>query len=793
MARDQQKQRIRLSDLPLGIKGILVVAVPVCALLLAMVVFYRFETGLRVAESDLDRTFMARSELRRLLIDMINAETGVRGYLLTGKREFLEPYERARKELPKTLVELRKTAPAEQKAQLNEVESLADRILQALEESRRIVPMKPEQELPYLERDRSAMEELRQTLDRIQSDEQAALERRAATAARAERRLRWAFFGGGVLGLMGGILGALLFSHSIGNRLRVLQQEARDVATGRRITSRLSGRDEVSQLERTLVGASEQLARQSEELRQAQSELEARVVERTAELEKANEELREANEVREAVVHSSPLAIWALDLDGTVRFWNPAAEAIFGWKAEEVVGKPLPVIPEELRGEYAEWLEGFRRGEMISGKERPRLRKDGSRVDMAIWTAPLRDGSGRIVGTITIDSDVSQRKLLEEQFRQAQKLEAVGRLAGGVAHDFNNLLTIIQGYTEMVLMEAEHLPSMTEYAREIEYAAERASALTSQLLAFSRRQISQPQPLDLNQVVSHSLKMLRRIIGEDIEITTRLAPDLGKVMIDPVHIDQVIMNLAVNARDAMPQGGRLAIDTANVWLDADYTGRHIGVAPGAYCLLAVSDTGVGMNAETRSRLFEPFFTTKEAGKGTGLGLAIVYGIVKQAGGDILVYSEPGQGTTFKIYLPRAEPPTEKVAAGPGGAVRGNETILICEDDPKIRALVQAMLTRQGYRVLAAQQPAEAVEMLRKLNGPLDLLLTDVVMPGTSGLELAKTVAEMRPEARILYMSGYTDHQMGAACHLEQDMSFIQKPFTSAALAAKVREVLGSSR
>jgi len=768
-----------------------VVAVPVCALLLAMVVFYQFENSLRLAESDLDRTFMARSELRNLLIEVINAETGVRGYLLTGKPEFLEPYEKARRELPQTLVELQKTAPAEQKAQLNLVEALTRRILQALDESRHIAPMKPEQELPYLLRDKSAMDELRQLLDAIQSAEQEALERRAAQAAHAEQRLRWAFFGGGALGLLGGILGALLFSHSIGDRLRVLEQEARDVATGRRIAARLTGHDEVSQLERTLIAASEQLALQSEQIRKAQSELEARVAERTAELEKANEELREATEVREAVVHSSPLAIWATDLDGKVRFWNPAAEAIFGWKAEEVVGKPLPVIPEELRDEYAEWLRGFRRGEMISGKERPRLRKDGSRVDMAIWTAPLRDRSGQIVGTIAIDSDVSERKLLEEQFRQAQKLEAVGRLAGGVAHDFNNLLTIIQGYTEMLLIEAEHSSSMTEYAREIEYAAERASALTSQLLAFSRRQISQPQVLDLNQVVTHSMKMLRRIIGEDIEVTANLAPDLGKVMIDPVHIDQVIMNLAVNARDAMPQGGRLIIETSNVWLDEDYVGRHIGVAPGPYCLLAVSDTGIGMSAETRSRLFEPFFTTKEAGKGTGLGLAIVYGIVKQAGGDILVYSEPGQGTTFKIYLPTTTPLPQKAPLEPSLAARGNETILLCEDDPKIRTLVQAMLSRQGYRVLAAEHPAEAVEMLRKFEGRLDLLLTDVVMPGTSGLELAKTVAKMRPEARVLYMSGYTDNQMGGAWKIEHDMSFIQKPFTSAALAAKVREVLGN--
>jgi len=780
-----------MATLPLATKGLLVVAVPVGALLVAMVVFYQFESRLRQAQAEVTRTFEARGALRQLLIEMVNAETGARGYLLSRNPEFLGSYRSAQQALPQLFAELRRELSPEQAPQLPAIEALARRVMQALEDSREDVVAKPAEAMQHLQSDKSAMDELRSRLEAMQTGEQAALAHRIAVAEVAGQRLRSAVFAGGAFGLLGGLLAALLFSASIGSRLRHLEAEARAVAAGRTITHRISGHDELSRLEQTLKDASEQLARQSEELRTAQAELELRVHERTAELAAANEELRQSNEVREALVQSSPLAIWAVDLDGTVSFWNPAAEQIFGWKAEEVVGKPLPVVPSEQREEYAGWLDGFRRGEMIKGVERERVCRDSRRINVVIWTAPLRDRTGHIRGTIAIDSDISQRKLLEEQFRQAQKLEAVGRLAGGVAHDFNNLLTIIQGYTEMVLMESEQQPNLIEYAQEIQYATERASALTGQLLAFSRRQVSQPQTLDLNETVTHSMKMLRRIIGEDVEIAARLAPDLGKVRIDPVHIDQVIMNLAVNARDAMPTGGRLTIETGNVELDEEYAERHIGVSPGMYCMLAVSDTGTGMTPETRSRIFEPFFTTKEPGKGTGLGLAIVYGIVKQAGGDILVYSEPGAGTSFKIYLPAIGAPAEKTQSRRTREMKGSETILVCEDDPKIRRLVQAMLTRQGYHVLAAEHPNQALETARRFDGPIDLLLTDIVMPRVSGFELAKTVTEIRPHLRVLYMSGYTDNQVSGSWVLDENMPFIQKPFTAAALAAKVREALGN--
>jgi PAS domain S-box-containing protein len=765
---------------------VLVIAAPVCALLLAMVVFYQFERQLHGAQAGLERTTAVRSSLREVLIEMINAETGIRGYLLSGRPAFLQPYENARRNLPQLFADLDRRALPEQAAQVTQVRQVAQRLIASFEKAQQDTRGgRAPQSLVYLEDDKAGMDQLRALLGAMQAREQELMAEQTRAANEAEARLRAAILGGGALGLLGGFLAVVTFTKRITRRIRHLEVEAQEVAAGRPITHEVAGNDEISRLEQTLKAT-------SEKLHSTQQELERRMAQQSEELAVASEGLREANEVREAVIRSSPLAIWAVDLDGTVRLWNPAAQEIFGWSEEEVLGKPLPVVPAEQKAEYERWMAGFQRGEMISGQERKRQRKDGRLIDVAIWTAPLRSPDGSMRGTIAIDSDVSHRKLLEEQFRQAQKLEAVGRLAGGVAHDFNNLLTIIQGYTEMIVMETEEHPDLLEYAHEIQYASERASALTTQLLAFSRRQISQPRILDLNEVLAHSMKMLRRIIGEDIEITSHLEADLGKVKADPVHIDQVIMNLAVNARDAMPNGGRIVLETANARLDADYVERHIGVTAGAYTMLAVSDNGTGMSAETKSRLFEPFFTTKDAGKGTGLGLAIVYGIVKQANGEIMVYSEPGKGTTFKIYLPMMDQPASFAAKGRQQQLRGSETVLVCEDDAKIRRLVDAMLTRQGYRVLVAENPDQALDTVRQWSGTIDLLLTDIVMPRISGFELAKAVGELRPGTRVLYMSGYTDNHMSSSWVLDEDVPFIQKPFTAAALTEKVREALGEN-
>jgi len=386
----------------------------------------------------------------------------------------------------------------------------------------------------------------------------------------------------------------------------------------------------------------------------------------------------------------------------------------------------------------------------------------------------------------------AERQALEAQLIQSQKMEAIGRLAGGVAHDFNNLLTVILGYTEML---REHLGQdaiALEFGDEINLAAHRASDLTNQLLAFSRRQIALPRVVSLNDVVNQIEKMLRRIIGEDIRLETRLTDSVQPVNVDPAHIQQVIMNLAVNARDAMPRGGTLIIETANVELSAEYAGRHIGVDAGPYTLLAVSDTGTGMDDATKARLFEPFFTTKEKGKGTGLGLSIVYGIVKQSGGEILVYSEPGHGTAFKIYLPvvAASPEALRPAAEEREITPAAETVLLVEDEPQVRTLTRTMLTSRGYHVLEAASASDALKLIAEQDQPIDLLLTDIVMPGMNGADLAREAAGARPSIRVLFMSGYTEGGVIDRGVLDSETPFIQKPFTLGALDRKIREVLG---
>ena len=384
-----------------------------------------------------------------------------------------------------------------------------------------------------------------------------------------------------------------------------------------------------------------------------------------------------------------------------------------------------------------------------------------------------------------------ERKRAEDTLRQFQKLDAIGRLAGGMAHDFNNHLGIIIGYSERLLERLGSNDPLRKNAGMIKEAALRAASLTRQLLAFSRRQVFESRVLDLNAVVSELGNMLRPLIGEDIELVTSLNPALGKVRADPAQIDQIIMNLAVNARDAMPQGGRLTIETTNVELDESYTSKHVTVQPGPYVMLAVSDTGIGMDKETQARIFEPFFTTKEKGKGTGLGLAMVYGIVKQSGGYIWAYSEPGQGTTFKIYLPRVEAgirEAEAERASPS-ASKGEETVLVVEDEGMLRELSCEFLQSGGYTVLEAGNGAEAIEISKRHQGPIHLLMTDVVMPGMSGRELAQRLPDHRPGMKVLYVSGYTDDTVLRNGLLEPGTAFLQKPFTRDSLVHKVRDVL----
>ncbi|MDI6761968.1 MAG: ATP-binding protein [Thermodesulfobacteriota bacterium] len=382
-------------------------------------------------------------------------------------------------------------------------------------------------------------------------------------------------------------------------------------------------------------------------------------------------------------------------------------------------------------------------------------------------------------------------RVLEEQLRQSQKMEAIGRLAGGIAHDFNNLLTIIKGYSQLSFGELKEGDPLRENIEEIRKAADRAADLTRQLLAFSRRQVMEVQVLDLNTVLKNLDKMLRRMIGEDIELTTLLFEDLGRVKADPGQIEQVIMNLIVNARDAMPRGGKLTIETANVELDKEYARTHVAVTPGPHVMLAVSDTGVGMTPEIKAKIFEPFFTTKEKGRGTGLGLSTVYGIVKQSGGNIWVYSEPGRGTTFKIYLPRVDELAEELRVKVEGPElpRGSETILIVEDDEKVRKLALKILEKQGYEVLEAGGGNEALEICRGLEKPIHVVLADVVMPGMDGRQFAEKLREVCQGFKVLYMSGYTDNTIAHHGILDEGLDFIQKPLSVDGLVRKVREVL----
>ncbi len=513
------------------------------------------------------------------------------------------------------------------------------------------------------------------------------------------------------------------------------------------------------------------------------------VVDKITEHKRAEEALVK---LRKAVDASGEV-VFMTDREGVITFVNPEFARLYGYTEEEVVGKTTPRVLKSGRRSQEDHASFWKTllDKRVVKEEVINKTKDGRLVDIENSASPILDEQGDIKGFLAIQRDITERKQLEQQLRQVQRLEAVGRLAGGVAHDFNNLLTIVNGYSQLLLDRLPAGETMREQVEEIKSAGERAASLTRQLLAFSRQQILAPQVMDLNAAVANMDKMLRRLIGEDIELETSLGEGLGRVKADPGQIEQVIMNLAVNARDAMPQGGRVTIETANVELDEAYARAHIAVKPGPYVMLAVSDTGCGMEAETRARLFEPFFTTKEKDKGTGLGLSTVYGIVKQSGGNIWVYSEPGRGSTFKIYLPRVDDVAEagRQAGRRLASVQGKETVLLAEDEQPVLRLVRTVLEACGYTVLEAARVEEALEISKRHEGPIHLLLTDVVMPQMSGRQLAERLATTHPETKVLYISGYADNAIVHHGVLDAGTAFLQKPFTPDTLARKVREVL----
>ncbi|MEW6261903.1 MAG: PAS domain S-box protein [Thermodesulfobacteriota bacterium] len=490
----------------------------------------------------------------------------------------------------------------------------------------------------------------------------------------------------------------------------------------------------------------------------------------------------------------APDAYYLHDLEGRFIEGNRAAEKLSGYTKEELLGRnllELALLSPEGRRQAAELLRKNAQGLPTGPDELVINRKDGRQVFIEIRTFPLAlKGQDMVLG---LARDISERKTLEQQLQQSQKLEAVGRLSGGIAHDFNNLLTAILGNAEYLLAVLPKDDPRREEIEEIQNAGERAAALTRQLLAFSRKQVLQPQIMNLNKTARDMEKMLRRMIGEDIELKTILAPDLGQIEADMGQIEQVIMNLVVNARDALARGGKITIETRNVELDQEYARTHVAVTPGPYAMLSVSDTGLGMSREVQAKIFEPFFTTKGKGQGTGLGLAMVYGIVKQSNGNIWVYSEPGKGTTFKIYLPRIEKPTAglETKAKRADTPTGSETILVVEDDEMVRNFVVKVLKGFGYQVLTAARGEEAVEVSRKHRGPIHLLLTDVVMPGMNSRDMESSLITSRPEMKVLFMSGYTDDTIVHHGVLDPGKAFLAKPLTPESLGRKVREVLDS--
>ena len=513
------------------------------------------------------------------------------------------------------------------------------------------------------------------------------------------------------------------------------------------------------------------------------------------ESKRGQEALRRSQQRLQGIISSAMDAIITVDSSQRILVFNNAAEHIFRRAASEAIGQPLDnFIPQRFREKHRQHIHSFGQTgvtgrSMYSPGMLFALRADGQEFPIEATISQVETGAEKLFTVIL--RDISARTHLEEELRQSQKIEAVGQLAGGIAHEFNNFLGVILGYGELLSEEARENESLRRNVAEIKAATQRAASLTRQLLAFSRKQLLEPKVLDLNQAIWETHKLLRRLVPANIDIIPVLAPIIGQVKVDPGQVQQILINLAVNARDAMPEGGKVVIETANVDLDEEYASQHVGLRPGSYVMLSVSDTGSGMDAETRAHIFQPFFTTKEPGKGTGLGLSTIYGIIQQSGGYITVESAAGKGTIFRIYLPPVQPTVEEADVMPPTPREqsGSETILVVEDETALRRLLCMSLERRGYKLFAAKDGAEAIEIFRQHADHIDAVVSDIMMPHVDGFELKQRIAAMSPDMKFLFMSGYAEEIVEQRQSVLQGCAFLEKPFLPDELSDKVRDLL----
>jgi PAS domain S-box-containing protein len=713
---------------------------------------YRSLSILTESNQSVDHTQTVLVAIAQLGSVLTVSETAQRGYIIASDPGYLQLYEQARAQVPESIGRLRSLIQ-DNEGQQRRLDAMEPLIAERLALLAKHIAQRETAGLTALDpaefgRGKVLMDAIYRALDDMRDDEHRLYNSRARTAARQARLTSAA----DAIGTIGGvlILGTVFFWMN------------REVRSRQRAEATLNTLNEG---------------------------LEARVRERTALLEAEVAERRRVDETLRAVIEESPFAIIGLAGDRTVMIWNRAAERIFGYTADETLNRPYPLVPPEGQAEFDRIFQRSAAGERLRNVPVRRRRKDGALVDIVFSGAPLYDADRRLRGIVFVLEDVTARKALEQQLRQAQKMEAIGQLTGGIAHDFNNLLGVIIGSLDL-LREREADGESAELAQEALAGALRGAELTRRMLAFARRQPLQPRIVDLNDTLPGITEMLRRTLGEDIIISTSPAGDLWPALADPSQVEDAILNLAVNARDAMPNGGRLIIETANARLDENYAAQHSEVVPGDYVMLSVTDSGTGMPAEVIERAFEPFFTTKEAGRGTGLGLSMVYGFIKQSGGHVKIYSEPGHGTTVKLYLPKATDGTAAptISHGPVEHPVGNEMVLVVEDDAKLRSVALKLLRDLGYRVREADSAKSALAVLSETD-EIDVLFTDVVMPNGTGYDLARKAREQHPRLKILFTSGYSEHLIKNGDAAELGAYLITKPYRKQELAVKLRSVL----